>query len=51
MGRLIECLEYMSFRLVPSSETADSCTGYRSAEEGRPTMDMGGDWSTMAGSP
>lgn len=53
MGRLMVCFEYISLRLVPSSETAQdpSLTGYMSAEPGRPIIDIGGDCSTMDGSP
>jgi hypothetical protein len=50
MGRLIVCFEYISFRLWPSSETVESPMGYKSAEALR-IMPIGGDCSTMAGSP
>lgn len=52
IGRFRECFEYISFRLAPSSEMADSPMGYRSADALRGIMpNGGGDCSTMAGSP
>jgi hypothetical protein len=46
-----ECFEYISFRLVPSSERFEGPMLYMSAEALRCIIDSGGDWSTMAGSP
>jgi len=53
MGRLRVCFEYISFSPFPSSDTLDlkSCDIYMSAEVLRCIMDIGGDWSTIAGSP
>lgn len=47
------CLEYISFNPEPSSETLEgSCDMlYTSAEALRCIIDIGGDWSTIAGSP
>lgn len=49
---MMVCFEYISFRPLPSSEMAEESWGvYRSADALRPIIDIGGDWSTIAGSP